>query len=208
MSPGEREPDPYWQDDTAIGEVRLFRGETYTVRMRLHTATERASRRREIVPLSDAARERIYVHGKPYILVPDVTLSVGLYPRPDAGGAIGEVAGSEWVGMRHEDIGQAQAWCYPADGLVVLWECFPEARYRAGDDPTRDATLHALWAGFEGWLAARFPDARRLVTTWEDLYDRPRWQAFLEERGYHPATPAAFEKSLGGPPARNAPQRP
>jgi hypothetical protein len=150
-------------------------------------------------------RERVYVHGKPYILVPDITLTVALHPQPAADGAIGEVSGFEWVGMRHEEIGQAQAWCYPADGLVVLWECFPEERYRASEDPTRDATLHALWAGFEGWLADRFPDARRLVTTWEDLYARPRWEAFLEGRGYRSVAPAAFERPLAGPVLGNAP---
>jgi hypothetical protein len=188
------EPAPYWQEDIAIGEGRFYRDETYTIRMRLHTATERASRRHEIVPLSPAVRERVYVHAKPYILVPDITLSVGLYRQPDAGGAIGAVKGSEWRGMRHEEIGQAQAWYYPADRLAVLWECFPEERYRSSDDPAKDPTLAALWTGFEGWLLSRFPDARRLVTTWEDVYERPAWQGFLEGRGYRKAAPAAFVK--------------
>ena len=124
MSTPEREPDPYWQEDAAIGEATLFRGETYTVRMRLHTARERASRRHELVPLSDAVRERVSVHGKPSILVPDVTLTVRLHDRPDPTGAIGDVAASDWTGMRHEEIGQAQAWFYPADQLLILWECF------------------------------------------------------------------------------------
>ena len=102
--------------------------------------------------------------------------------------------GSEWMGLRHEEIGQAQAWYYPSDQLVMLWECFPEERYRTSDDPRRDATLTTLWSGFETWLADRFPAARRLVTIWEDLYDRPVWQAFLEERDYVPIAPAAFAK--------------
>ena len=95
MNRPEREPDPYWQEDAAIGEVRLFRGETYTVRMRLHTERERASRRHEIVPLSQPTGERVYVHGKPYILVPDVTLTVRLRHEPDPTGAIGDVTGSD-----------------------------------------------------------------------------------------------------------------
>jgi hypothetical protein len=163
--------------------------------MRLHTATERVSHRQELVPLTAAVRERVYVHGKPYLLVPDLALTVALTPEPEPTGAIGTVTGSEWTGMRHEDIGQAQAWYYPADQLLVLWECFPEARYRTSEDPRADATLAALWTGFETWLTGRFPDARRLVTTWEDLYDRPQWQAFLATQGYAPIAPAAFAKN-------------
>ena len=124
MSTPERERDPYWQADAALGEAPLFRGEVYSIRMRLHTERERASRRHEIASLSDAVRERVYLHGKPYILVPDIILTVRLHDRPDPGGAIGAVAGSDWTGMRHEDIGQAQGWYYPADHLLVIWECF------------------------------------------------------------------------------------
>jgi hypothetical protein len=199
MSHPEHEPEPYWQADVAIGEGRFFRGETYTIRMRLHTATERASRRHEIVPLSDAVRERVYVHGKPYLLMPDITLTVGLSQQPEPSGAIGTVSGSEWMGMRHEEIGQAQAWYYPSDQLLLLWECFPEGRYRRSNDPYRDPVLSTLWHGFEAWLIDRFPEARRLVTTWEDLYDRPLWQQFLEGQGYTPRAPAAFAKDLVSP---------
>lgn len=204
MSHPEHEPTPYWQEDIALGETQLVRGETYTVRMRLHTATERASRRHEIVPLSAAVRERVSVHGKPYILVPDVTLTVRLHAQPDPAGAIGEVTGSEWTGMRHEAIGQCQACYYPADRLIVLWECFPEAPYRRSDDPRSDTTLAALWTGFEGWLLQRFPLAERLVTTWEDLYAREPWQQFLVERGYAAVAPAAFRKDLHWTPARRS----
>lgn len=196
MSRPEQEPDPYWQEDVAIGTGRFFHGEDFSIRMRVHTATERASRRHEIVPLSDTVRERVSVHGKPYLLVPDLTLTVALTPESEPAGAIGTVTGSAWTGMRHEDIGQAQAWYYPTDQLLVLWECFPEARYRTSDDPQQDTTLAALWTGFEVWLTGRFPDARRLVTTWEDLYDRPRWQQFLATQGYAPIAPAAFGKDL------------
>ena len=206
----EREPDPYWQEDAAIGEAQLVRGETYAVRMRLHTAIERAWRRHELVPLSDAVRERIAVHGTPYILVPDITLTLRFNHQTDPAGAIGEVATSNWTGMRHEDIGRAQGWFYPANRLLVLWECFPEARYRTSDDPRRDTTLAALWTGFETWLTDRFPEARRLVTTYEDLYDRDRWRRFLAERGYAPVALAAFAKDLADPsgsPSEDAPYR-
>ena len=203
------EPDPYWQDDVAVGEGRFSRGETYSIRLRLHTATERFHRHQELIPLAQSSGERVYVHAKPYILVPDITLTVGLYDHPSDTGAIGEVSRSDWTGMHHEEVGQMQAWFYPADALVLLWECFSEDRYR-GNDPTTDPTLATLWTGFAAWLLARFPTARRLVTTWEPLYDRPRWQAFLTSQGYEPVTPATFRKQRGGqpsPPTEHAPWR-
>ena len=208
MSTPEQAREPYWQEDIAIGEAALFRGEVYVVRMRLHTTTERYAGRHELVPLSQSTGERVYVHGKPYILVPDVTLTVRLHDPPDLTGAIGAVAGSNWTGMRHEDIGQAQAWLYPADQLLVLWECFPEAGYRTSADPQQDATLATLWTGFEGWLRQRFPQAQQFVSTWEDVYARPLWQQFLAAHGYTPIAPAAFAKTLKpaiGPASHNAP---
>ena len=122
MRSPEQEHAPYWQEDVAIGDAPLVRGQAYAVRMRLHTATERYSGRRELVPLSQPTGERVYVHATSSILVPDVTLSVGLYPTPTDAGAIGAVRGSDWTGMCHEEISQAHAWYYPADQLLVLWE--------------------------------------------------------------------------------------
>jgi hypothetical protein len=189
----EREEPPYWQEDIALGEGRFYRGEPYGIRMRLHTTTERYGGRDELVPLTHPGGERVYVHGKPYILVPDITLTIGLYERPEDAGAVGEVTDAEWSGMRHEDIGQAQAWYYPADRLIVLWECYADDRHR-GEDPARDETLTTLWTGFEDWLSDRFPEAARIVTTWEDIFDRQQWQAFLTSRGYAQESPAAFGK--------------
>ena len=110
MSRVERAPDPYWREDAALGEAPLVRGDTYSIRLRLHTERGPASRRHEIVPLSDAVRERVSVHGMLSILVPDLTLTVRLHDQPDPSGAIGAVAGSDWTGLRHEDIGQARGW--------------------------------------------------------------------------------------------------
>jgi hypothetical protein len=57
-----------------------------------------------------------------------------------------------------------------------------------------------LWQGWERWLLSRSPGAARIVTTWEDLYDRPVWQAFLESQGYRSVAPAAFIKEVGHTP--------
>ena len=41
---------------------------------------------------------------------------------------------------QQREIGQAQAWYYPADHLLVLWECFLEDPFRQ-DEPTADELL-------------------------------------------------------------------
>jgi hypothetical protein len=206
MSERERVHDHYWQDDVTIGEGLIGRS-PHTIRMRVHSAREHFRHHHELLSLSVAAGERIYVHAKPYILVPDITLSVGLYERPTTTGAIGEVTGSDWTGMRHEEIGQMQAWYYPNpnDRLVMLWECYAEERYRALD-PRDDATLAVLWSGFERWLIHRFPEAERLATTWEDLYPRSAWHAFLADQGYQQVAPAAFAKPTWRPNSADPPQ--
>jgi hypothetical protein len=35
----------------------------------------------------------------PYFVVPDIQLTIGLYPQADPQGPIGEVTDSEWQGM-------------------------------------------------------------------------------------------------------------
>jgi hypothetical protein len=69
----------------------------------------------ELVPLAHPVGERGYVHARPYVLEPEITLTVGLFPTLREGGAVGEVVDSAWEGMRHVEIGQAQAWHYPAN---------------------------------------------------------------------------------------------
>ena len=185
--------DRYWQTDLAAGEVRLW-DQTHTLRWKVHQAEERFTRMTELIPLTQASGTRTYFDLRPYILVPSITLTVGLSPIPRADGAIGEVTGSGGEGLRHEELGQAQAWYYPADRTLLIWECYLHARFHQAD-PRADALLATLWREVEGLLVARLPDVERLVTTWEDSYARPAWQAFLAGRGYRPAAPAVFAKA-------------
>ena len=197
MSERERESDPYWTDDVLLGEAPI-QGEPSPVRLRLHVSEEpdHASNREELVPLAHRAGSRAYVHAKPYVSEPDITLSVGLFPTETARGAIGEVLSSDWVGLRQREIGRAQARFYPTDRLLVLWECFLEDPFRR-DDPLHDPVLATLWTGFEGLLLARFPQTQRIATpSWEDLYERPAWQLFLGGQGYEVFSPGTFVKEL------------
>jgi hypothetical protein len=75
--------------------------------------------------------------------------------------------------------------------------CFLDEPYRASDNPADDPAHGAPWTGFEQQLPSRLPPFDRIVTTGEDIYDRPAWQTFLKRQGYRPygaAVPAAFVK--------------
>ncbi len=189
----DEEHGPYWQHDLAIGEACIQR-DAHTIRLRVHHSEERYRKHNELFPLLHKTGVRDYVHAKPYILVPDITLTVDLYPQPKPSDAVGEVVSSRWEGMRPQDIGQAQAWLYRPERTIMLWECFLEGRFRQ-DDPTHDEVQRVLWTGFERWLVERFPGAERIATPFrEPLYPDEQWQQFLRAQGYTPFTLATFAK--------------
>src|SRR5215210_4469868 len=187
------EQDPYWQHDFAVDLSPLGDPPAFGIRFKAHGSEEhyRGGAHDELVPLTVARGIRRYFHGKPYQLEPDYRLTVALHPVPPPTGEVGVVEEARWEGLRHKEIGQAQGWYYPEDATLIVWECFLEAHHRRGA-PTEDPLHTAIWRGWERWLLSRSPGATRIVTTWEDLYDRPAWQAFLETQGYRPIAPAAF----------------
>ena len=186
-----REHDDYWQHDLAIGEARFWRDE-YTARMRAHQETESYRGPIELIGRRSYAGERLYFHAKPYILLPDISLTVGLYDRSQSRN-IGEVTGSTWEGMRHQEIGQAQAWYYAGEGLAVLWECYLEEAFRQ-EDPTADRALEVVWRGFERFLTEALPDIKWIITpSAEPIYPH-NWEGFLRRMGYSQLNKRAFEK--------------
>lgn len=163
------------------------------------TTTSRARFERleqAITPVTHLSGTRTNVHAQIFTWEPDVRLMAGLFPRPAADGTIGQVVGTEQRGPRRQELGKAQAWFYPADGLVMLWEGFLNGFYR--DRPLlEDANVTALWQGMERWLAERFQEAQRIAATFRDpLFQTEEYQAFLRRLGYPPVAPAAFGKPL------------
>ena len=198
----EREPlaDPYWTEDRLLGEARLPEGPSL-VRLRLHQAEEAIPDRPSLVPLAHPNGSRLYVHAQPYILEPDIALTIDLQPAAPGPGVLGTVVDAAWEGMRHIAIGQAQAWFYPADRLLMLWECYLRDPWRQAD-PLDDPALGALWHGFEAELWRRFPTIERLATpAWDAIYPRPAWQAFLIQQRHAPATAAVFRKVVSSHPS-------
>jgi hypothetical protein len=188
MSAEHEQDDPYWTDDQSLAEITLH-GTSYGARARIHVSEEtylRGQAKSDLIPISDEPGSRTYVHIHPYLLVPDITLTVGLSPAPTVAtaGAIGTVVDAAWHGMRHEQIGSGQAWYYPVARTLILWELDVWGRYLSSAEPTEDGTLRALWHGFERSLEARFPDAARVATpSWEPEVETARWRAFLTTAG-------------------------
>lgn len=81
--------DPYWTLDTSLfeGTFRYFGKELVQVRGKVHTEQERYRKsdiNQEITPIAITQGERTYLHMKPFGLIPDIILTVGLYPAPRA----------------------------------------------------------------------------------------------------------------------------
>jgi len=192
----EREPaeTPYWQFDWPIGNAPIL-GRRQPVSLRVHIADEAFSRRSDLLTLSQWRGTRTYIHAHPYILIPEITVTMQLTPVCDALGAIGHVTAARQHGMREHDIGRAQAWYYPADAIVILWECYLNEWCR-GEFPGQDEALHVVWTGFERLLKERWPQARRILTPgWEPIYDAPVWHAVgLRRQGYAAFNSRAFVK--------------
>jgi hypothetical protein len=182
----QQEDAPWWTRDETLCNA-LIQQVPYSVRMSIHNAPEQYRDSSELVALKRKQGERNYVQVQLYVLVPDILLQVALYDRPAPTGAIGHVTGSEWAGMRHQQIGDAQAWYYPEDRLLVLWEIVLSTHYREKVSPVENQTLLTLWQAFEEFLLGEFPGCTRIVTPgWEPIYDDDpaAWPAFLTKRGF------------------------
>lgn len=196
-----RAQDDYWTEEIQVGEgiFRYYHDEPRPVLAQIHVSEGPytfAAAEREIVPVTTLQGIRTYVQARLFAWEPDLRLTVGLLARPAADGRIGQVIGTEQRDLRRQELGKAQAWYYPADGLILLWECFFNRFYR--DAPLlEDANMVALWQGLERALAERFQEAQRIATPFRDpLFRTEDYQTFLRRLGYSPVAPAAFGKSV------------
>lgn len=89
-------------------------------------------------------------------------------------------------------IGEAEAYFYHEDVVLLLWRCRLLQQFRSAD-PTNDANLHFLWESFENPVAARFPGSRATITpSWNRPYPPERWKAFLAVQGFTRPSPAGI----------------
>ena len=194
-----------WTYDTPlfVGKFPYYRNEERMVQGKLNVSSERYSRvHQEIVPIASPDKgNRTYILMRPYILEPEVFVTVGMYKNPkryaDQDSAIGEVLSSNVKGMRQFDIGNAQAYFYPEDKLILIWECFLESDFRS--HPFKDDLyMGKLWLAFEQWLIKQFPQATRIATPFNDPIAQTieEYQEFLRSLGYGPVAQAAFGKPI------------
>lgn len=195
----------YWTGDIPlfIANLAYYRYKPRLVQGRIHLSEERYSEgHQEIIPLIQAAGLRHYIHLQPYVLEPEMTLTVGLYPKSkryaDQKEAIGEVLSTRVKGWHPRPLGNAQAWYYPADETILLWECFLDRQARENQPLTKDRHMPKLWNAFEHWLGQQFPKATRLVTPFNDPIAKSieEYQSFLRSLGYTPVSKGAFGKEL------------
>ncbi len=124
-----------------------------------------------------------------------MTLTLGLtWPKADSS-EIGRVIGTDVTKLQEREIGNAQAWYYPAEKALVLWECYLFEPY-AQKDPLEDPLLTTVWQGFEKQLLKELPEATKIYTTYEPIYDRPVYKTFLAKQGYRPVEKVAFVKEV------------
>jgi len=132
--------------------------------------------------LTQKAGEQVYFHAKPYYNEPEFQVVVALYHQPQ-GSAIGQVRAVRQVNTKHVHIGQAQAWFYPADRLLVLWECYLFDWCRTGA-PAQDVRHVAVYQAFERWLITRCQPSLIVSPAWEPVYHKQLWQEFQAQQGY------------------------
>jgi len=170
---------------------------------RFHTSEEQfEASLNEIIPISEKRGKRAYVMMHPYVVEPKLTLTVGLYDKPkqyaDQESPIGEVIGTPHMqGFREAQLGNAQAWYYPNDKMIVLWECFFDSRFHKHPFAT-DTNMQQLWQSFEHYLLTKFPQASTLATPFNDPIAESieEYQGFLKSLGYSPIAKAAFGKKV------------
>ncbi|HLJ67027.1 MAG TPA: hypothetical protein VKX16_06675 [Chloroflexota bacterium] len=190
--------EPFWHLDEELVELELKERpsgpEPYSVRLKARTESTPYYPKRELYPLSHSGRKH-EVSGKAYILVLDITLTVGVHPQEQPSGAIGEVTASEWQGMRHHDIANVRGLYFDADQALAIGEVDEWQRL--------DDFAHGkLWQFFEGWLVQRFPAATRIFTDDAEPHeDTERNRGFLRNLGYqHVAgTHRIFAKEVARP---------
>ncbi len=207
--------DDFWTHDAPlfVGTFPSYRNDPRMVQARLHVSDETFRyREHEIIPLTMKRGEtgkRTYVMMHPYILEPELFMTVGMYPKPkhyaDQDDTIGTVLSTQVKGMKQQQIGNAQAWYYPHEKLIVLWECFLDSQVRNIKSLTEDMHMPKLWSSFELWLAKQFPEATRIATPFNDPIANSieEYQTFLRSLGFSPISKAAFGKTISSTASNN-----
>ena len=178
---------PYWILDTSLfeGQFTYFGNSPVQVRSKVYQSEEKyrlqkAEQDRE--PVHTLRGTRQHIDMRPFVSVRNVTLTIDLNVLERK---------PLWV-----EIGQVQAWYYPQDHLIVLWECFLHEFVR--EKPLlEDSNMRALWESVARFLHEQFPEAARITTPSHDpLFELKKYHKFLSALGYQQVAKAAWGKSI------------
>ncbi len=190
--------DTLWPYRTIIGEADAptMYTDRCIIRLKYDRSEEEYRFREELLfPLLSRSGQRIYFGAKPYILIPNITLTFVSTPPQADSNTIGRVVDSDVTQLQELELGNAQAWYYPTEKAVVLWECYLHQPYRQ-QDLLSDSLVATVWQGFEKILRRQFPDTERIYSTYEDIYQRPVWEQFLTTQGYRKVENVTFVKEV------------
>ena len=193
-------PDILWPHRAIIGEadVPTIRSGRCLIRLKFYQSAEAYRNRDELLfPLTSRSGHRIYFGAKSYILIPQVTLTFVSTPPQADNNVIGKVIGSDVKQLQELEIGNAQAWYYPAEKALVLWECYLHKPYQQKDLLT-DSLAAMVWQGFEQLLLKRkeLRNAAPIYTTYEPIYERTVWTKYMKKHGYRKVGKVAFLKEV------------
>ncbi len=159
-----------------------------------------------------AKNKRTYFHVKPFIWQARIILTVALGDEPVEATslnnfvdtpAIGRVVASDESNYERLYVGMGQAYYYPRDKTIALWECLADHwTKQETSDLDEGAFFVTLWQRFETLLLRRFPEAQVIVTPgWEPKYDGEVWRGFLMRQGYaqNQSHPRTFRKVFENP---------
>jgi hypothetical protein len=195
-------PDTYWQEEVHLfdGVFPYFRHQnkprSVSVRAKIHSSQERYfDIDAEIVPIATLKGERSYINMHPFVEEPNIVLTISMPPNGYADTpAIGSVQAAKVQSFRDIQIGNVQAWYYPSEAILILWECYLFSSFTSSASP-HTATMRDLWRSVEKYLRAQFPQIERIATPFSDpLYPTEEYQAFLRTLGYEPVAKAAYGK--------------
>lgn len=133
--PSAEQPS-YWHEDQPLGMIYLGR-HPRLVHARSHQETEtfRGRDSETFFTLTEREVERGYVQSRLSIHAPEAS-------------------------RREQRIADAQAWFYPADQTIVLWELILLPPLNQHAEPREDLVLRSLWSHYKRFLVARFPAMR------------------------------------------------
>jgi hypothetical protein len=192
--------EEYWQKREDWGEAEIeLNGKARQLFAKIHDAPEDYSHyaiRTELgLKLKHLRGMRDYVHVRLETPVPRIKLTfmqgksmLALdQPVREREQEIGVVVDSRVTGTDYRAVGNCQAWFYPVDRILVLWEVTLYESNKQAFAPLENKLLRDAWQQFEKWLLARFPTTERIVTPgWEPAYSPEEWSEFLTKQGYQP----------------------